>query len=431
MAGSQRALSPSTQNLANDSLERDGEMATWFLIIIYLAFISLGLPDSMLGAAWPVMQPDIRASFESAGLLSMIIAAGTIVSSLASGRLIQAFGTGKITLFSCILTAGALIGFSFAPSLAWLIILAIPLGLGAGAVDSALNHYVAANYKARHMSWLHCFWGIGATGGPIIMSYYIAEQGSWRDGYFAVSMIQFSLVLLLFITLPLWKKVAQLHQSDRKKDQENIEEMSPSNQIMPTTPQHPLRMTGVKYTLIAFLLYCGVEMTVGLWGASYLVGERNVPADTAAVWISLYYGGITIGRFITGFITLKLSNRVLILAGQLIAVIGGLCLLLPLPEVFLLAGFVLIGLGFAPIYPGFIHETPARFGKEHAAKLIGYQMAVAYTGTTFLPPIFGYIATNFGISLFPAVVLLFILLMLVSSERVNQLLRNKNLGKLK
>ncbi|MFD2701368.1 MFS transporter [Paenibacillus shunpengii] len=401
-------------------------MATWFLIIIYLAFISLGLPDSMLGAAWPVMQPDIGASFESAGLLSMIVAAGTIVSSLASGRLIQAFGTGKITLFSCILTAGALIGFSFAPSLAWLIILAVPLGLGAGAVDSALNHYVASNYKAHHMSWLHCFWGIGATGGPIIMSYYIAEQNSWRDGYFVVSMIQFSLVLLLFITLPLWKKVAQLHQSDQLKEQANVEDITHSapREMLNSKPQHPLRMTGVKYTLVAFLFYCGVEMTVGLWGASYLVGERNVSADTAAVWISLYYGGITIGRFITGFITLKLSNRVLILAGQLIAVLGGLFLLLPLPEIFLLAGFVLIGLGFAPIYPGFIHETPARFGKEHAAKLIGYQMAVAYTGTTFLPPLFGLIATNFGISLFPAVVLLLTLLMLVSSERVNQLLRN-------
>lgn len=401
-------------------------MATWFLIIIYLAFISLGLPDSMLGAAWPVMQPDIGASFESAGLLSMIVAAGTIVSSLASGRLIQAYGTGKITLFSCILTAGALIGFSFAPSLSWLILLAIPLGLGAGAVDSALNHYVASNYKAHHMSWLHCFWGIGATGGPIIMSYYIAEQNSWREGYFAVSLIQFSLVLLLFVTLPLWKKVASLHQSGQMKDQENIEEMSPSitEHKLHSKPQHPLRLTGVKYTLIAFLFYCGVEMTVGLWGASYLVGERNVPAETAAVWISLYYGGITIGRFITGFITLKLSNRVLIFAGQIIAVVGGLFLLLPLPEIFLLTGFILIGLGFAPIYPGFIHETPARFGKEHAAKLIGYQMAVAYTGTTFLPPLFGLIATNFGISLFPAVVLLLTLLMLVSSERVNQLLRN-------
>lgn len=405
-------------------------MATWFLIIIYLAFISLGLPDSMLGAAWPVMQPDIGASFESAGLLSMIVAAGTIVSSLASGKLIHAFGTGKITLFSCILTAGALIGFSFAPTLVWLIMLAIPLGLGAGAVDSALNHYVASNYKAHHMSWLHCFWGVGATGGPIIMSYYIAEQNSWREGYFAVSMIQFSLVLLLFVTLPLWKKVARLHPSDEIKEQANIEDSthSTNGEMLNFKSQHPLRMRGVKYTLVAFLFYCGVEMTVGLWGASYLVGERNVAADTAAVWISLYYGGITIGRFITGFITLKLSNRVLILAGQLIAVLGGLFLLLPLPEMFLLAGFVLIGLGFAPIYPGFIHETPARFGKEHAAKLIGYQMAVAYTGTTFLPPLFGLLATKFGISLFPAAVLLLTVLMLVSSERVNQLLRVNKSG---
>ncbi|MCM3781368.1 MFS transporter [Neobacillus mesonae] len=400
-------------------------MATWFLVIIYLAFISLGLPDSMLGAAWPVMQPEIGASFEAAGLLSMIVAAGTIVSSLASGTLIQAFGTGKITLFSCFLTAGALIGFSFAPSLVWLIILAIPLGLGAGAVDSALNHYVATHYKAHHMSWLHCFWGIGATGGPIIMSYYISEQNSWRDGYFAVSIIQFSLVLLLFVTLPLWKKVALLHQSEKSKNL--VDDSHPHQaETLQAPSKHPLRIRGVRFTLIAFLFYCGVEMTVGLWGASYLVGERNITADTAAAWISLYYGGITVGRFITGFITLKVSNRVLILAGQLIAIAGGALLLLPLPNAFLFVGLILIGLGFAPIYPGFIHETPTRFGKENAAKLIGYQMAVAYTGTTFLPPLFGLTASAFGIGLFPVVVLLFTVLMLISSERVNKVIGNKS-----
>jgi MFS family permease len=188
-------------------------MANWFLVIIYLSFISLGLPDSLLGAVWPVMQPDIGASFESAGFLSMIVAGGTIVSSLVSGNLIQRFGTGKLTLFSCFLTATALMGFSFAPSLLWLMLLAVPLGLGGGAVDAALNHYVASHYKAHHMNWLHCFWGVGATLGPIIMAYYIATRNSWRDGYTTVSFIQFGLVILLFVTLPLWKRMALLHKS--------------------------------------------------------------------------------------------------------------------------------------------------------------------------------------------------------------------------
>jgi fucose permease len=405
-------------------------MANWFLVIIYLSFISLGLPDSLLGAVWPVMQPDIGASFESAGFVSMIVAGGTIVSSLVSGSLIQRFGTGNLTLISCGLTAGALLGFSLAPSLLWLLLLAIPLGLGGGAVDAALNHYVASHYKAHHMNWLHCFWGVGATLGPIIMSYYIATGSSWRAGYTTVSIIQFGLVILLFASLPLWKRMALLHKSlenqpyretvtlgqaenGADKDEENY----PHKQIK------PINLRGVKNTLIAFLFYCGVEAMVGLWGASFLVSARNISAETAAGWVSLYYGGITVGRFITGFVTLRLSNRVLILIGQLTAAVGGVLLLLPLPDVVSLFGFILLGLGFAPIYPGLIHETPTRFGQENSAKLIGYQMAVAYTGTTLVPPLFGIFATLTNISLFPIVVLGLVALMLFNLERVNRLIK--------
>ncbi|WP_139997504.1 MFS transporter [Paenibacillus paridis] len=399
-------------------------MATWFLLIIYLAFISLGIPDSLLGAAWPVMHPEIGASFESAGLLAMIVSAGTIVSSLFSGSVIEKYGTGKVTLFSCILTAGALLGFSFSPSLLWLMLLAIPLGLGGGAVDAGLNNYVATHYKAHHMSWLHCFWGVGATMGPMIMSYFIANHNSWRQGYFQVAMIQFSLVILLLVTLPLWKRVASLNQSkvSEAQSESSLMDIPQSKASWKATPLH---IRGVKPTLVAFLFYCGVEATVGLWGASYLVGSKNVSAETAASWISLYYGGITVGRLITGFITLKLNNRVLILLGQLTALAGGLTLLLPLPDVFTLIGFILIGLGLAPIYPGLLHETPERFGKENSAKLMGYQMAVAYTGTTLLPPLFGLIASYSSISLFPAAALLFILFMLFSSEKVNRTLKQK------
>ncbi|KZE72578.1 MFS transporter [Paenibacillus jamilae] len=401
-------------------------MATWFLIIIYLAFISLGIPDSLFGAAWPVMWPELGADFGSAGIVSMVVAGGTIVSSLASGTIIEKIGTGKITLMSCFLTAGALLGFSFAPSLFWLVLLAIPLGLGGGAVDAALNQYVATHYKAHHMSWLHCFWGVGATMGPIIMSFYISNHNSWRSGYTAVSMIQWGLVIILLITLPLWKRVNAIQDSIISEAQSDYSQMDHNIAQVENTPkQNLIRMKGVKNTLVAFLFYCGVEATVGLWGASFLVGARNIPAETAAGWVSLYYGGITVGRLITGFVTLKINNRILIRIGQLTAVAGGLILLLPLPVAFLLPGFILIGLGLAPIYPGLLHETPTRFGKENSAKLMGYQMAVAYTGTTLLPPIVGLIASQVSIHFFPVAVLIFLLFMLLSSEQVNRILKKR------
>lgn len=399
-------------------------MATWFLIVIYLAFISLGLPDSLLGSAWPVIWPDIGSSLGSAGLVSMVIAAGTIVSSLVSGKLIQHLGTGKLTLFSCLITAVSLLGYSMAPSMFWFIVLAIPLGLGAGAVDAALNHYVADNYKAHHMNWLHCFWGVGASMGPIIMAGYMAGQQSWRGGYAAVSVIQFVLVIILLVTLPLWKRVAaarELEQPERSNQDEVTEGKTEAN-----PPAKVLRLRGVKPSLLAFFLYCGVEVTVGLWGASYLVNTREVAAQTAAGWISLYYGGITVGRLITGFITLKVSNKLLIRYGQLVTIAGGVILLLPLPPSISMVGLILIGLGLAPIYPGLLHETPARFGRENSAKLMGYQMAVAYTGSTLVPPMFGLLAANTGTDSFPLVILLLLVGMLFSAEMLNRLLKVKS-----
>ncbi|MBP1967272.1 MFS transporter [Paenibacillus aceris] len=399
-------------------------MATMFLVVIYLAFISLGIPDSLLGSAWPVIRPDMGASFGFAGILSMIVAGGTIVSSLVSGSLVQRLGTGKVTLISCCLTAGALLGFSMAPSMVWLVFLAIPLGLGGGAIDAALNHYVAENYKAHHMNWLHCFWGVGATLGPIIMSFFIAEHNSWRDGYTTVSMIQFTLAIVLFVTLPLWKRVAVIREAERLNSKTPQDQIGELIQPAASSKANVFQIKGVKQTLIAFLFYCGVESTVGLWGSSYLVGARNMTAETAAGWISLYYGGITIGRLITGFITLRVHNRVLIRCGQMIAIAGGLILLLPLPQLFLI-GLIFIGLGLAPIYPALLHETPTRFGRENSAKLMGYQMAVAYTGTTFLPPLFGLLATQTTIDLFPFIVLAFIVLMMMSAEKVNHILSNQ------
>lgn len=398
-------------------------MVTFFLLIIYLAFISLGLPDSLLGVAWPAMQPEIGAALESAGLLSMVVTGGTIVSSLISGSVIERFGTGMVTLISCLLTASALLGFAYAPSLFWLILLAIPLGLGAGAVDTGLNHYVANHYKAHHMSWLHCFWGVGATLGPIIMSYSMGANGTWRDGYFTVSMLQFVLVFILLLTLPLWRIVASQHrQPEGMIEEQTGNESTNSDEAIVQKHGKPLQIRGVKITLLAFLFYCGVEATVGLWGASFLVGTRDLSPETAAVWVSMYYGGITFGRFITGFVTLRLNNRTLIRAGQVTAITGAVLLLLPLHSYLSLIGLIVIGLGLAPIFPCLLHETPARFGKAQSSRIMGYQMAVAYTGTTILPPLFGIVAAQISIGLLPVVILLFALIMLLSSEKVNRIL---------
>ncbi|MDK8643623.1 MFS transporter [Niallia taxi] len=400
-------------------------MATLLLVIIYLAFISLGLPDSLLGAAWPVMQSDLGVPLETAGFLFMMIAGGTIISSLVSGKVLKRFGTSKVTFVSVFMTAGALLGFQFAPSIAWLVLCAIPLGLGAGAVDTGLNDYVATNYKAHHMSWLHCFWGVGATLGPVIMAQFISEGTSWRNGYLTISGIQFALVLILLITLPLWKKVT--HNNNN----------AASNEIMETNAvRHeennelkPLQVKGVKLALASFLFYCGVEATMGLWGSSFLVNVKGLSAAAAAQWVSLYYAGITVGRFITGFITFKMTNRAFIRSGQLIAAVGAIILFLPLPSIFSLVGFIIIGLGLAPIFPCMLHETPTHFGKKHSQSIMGYQMAVAYTGTTFLPPMLGFISSYFTIGIFPVCILIFAAAMLLSTENLNRLLYKKIIGK--
>ncbi len=397
-------------------------MATFLLIIIYLAFISLGLPDSILGAAWPVMQGDLGAPLETAGLLFMTIACGTIISSLVSGRILKRYGTGKVTFVSVLMTAVALLGFHFAPSIIWLMVCAVPLGLGAGAVDTGLNDYVAVNYKARHMSWLHCFWGVGATLGPIIMAQFISGDSSWRNGYFLIAAIQFALVIILFFTLPLWKKVKinrndrLLEESDELKDVINEKE----------TNNKPLQTKGVKWALTTFFFYCGVEATVGLWGSSFLVNVKGISVATAAGWISFYYAGITVGRLITGFITYKVTNRTLIRWGQLIALSGAIILVLPLPSAFSFVGFIIVGLGLAPIFPCMLHETPTRFGKEHSQTIMGYQMAFAYTGTTFMPPLLGFMASQMTIGIFPIVIVIFAVAMLLSSEKLNIILMKKN-----
>ncbi len=391
-------------------------MATFFLMMIYLAFISLGLPDSLLGSAWPIMHESLAVPLGSAGLISMITAGGTIVSSLLSGKVIRRFGTGKVTFISVFLTSMALFGFSLSPNIYFLMIMAIPLGLGAGSIDSALNNFVALHYKARHMSWLHSFWGVGATLGPIIMSSFLIKGESWRNGYRTVALIQFILFLVLFATLPLWKKYDTPEEGKgAQRDKDEIERF-----------ENPYKIPGVKYALFTFFAYCAIESTTGLWGSTYLVESRGIAPEIAARFISLYYGGITVGRFITGFITMKFPTRTILRAGILIILSGVLCIALPLPGFMAILGLVLIGLGCAPVFPGMIHETPTRFGAANSQSVIGIQMAFAYVGSTFMPAFFGLLGGEGNIFIFPYYLLILVSVLLFGTERINSMMKARH-----
>lgn len=389
-------------------------ITTILLIIIYLAFISLGLPDSLLGVAWPVMQVDFSMPLDAAGLVAITVTGSTVLSSFLSGHVIKRFGTGKVTFISCLMTGSALLGISFSPSYYWLLLLAIPLGLGAGSVDTALNNYVALHFKSHHMSWLHSFWGVGATIGPIIMAQCILKTSSWRFGYRTIACIQFVLALILFISLPLWKKHKKaMDDKPQNQQDEKIEKHSEKVNVF--------KISGVKYALGTFFFYCAVEFSFGLWGSSFLVEAKKLPVEIAASWVAMYYAGITIGRFISGFITFKMSNVSMIRMGQTIALIGAFMLLLPLPHYVLMVAFVLIGLGCAPIFPCMIHETPNRFGKINSQVIIGYEMGVAYIGGAILSPAFGTLARHTSMDLFPYYLIVCIVLMFICSEKLNNL----------
>ncbi len=388
-------------------------MCSFMLVIIYIAFISLGLPDSLLGSGWPVIHSDLSVPLSYAGIVSMLISGGTIASSLMSDRLTRKLGTGRVTAVSVLLTAAALFGFSISDKFVMLCLWAIPYGLGAGAIDAALNNYVALHYSSRHMSWLHCFWGVGTIVSPYVMSYFLTQGGNWQGGYRCVSFIQIAITILLFVTLPLWKKVNKTADS---------EEVAPN----PLSLGQALSIKGVKPLLTGFYAYCAAEATVMLWASSYLVSVKGISAETAAAFASLFFIGITAGRFISGIFSEKVGDRTLIRVGAAVITFGIVLILLPLKTSALsLTGLIVIGLGCAPIYPSIIHSTPYNFGKENSQSIIGIQMASAYVGSTFMPPVFGLIANHISIKLFPVYLTVFVALMLAMTESVNRIVADK------
>lgn len=383
-------------------------MYSILLAIIYLAFISLGLPDSLIGAGWPVMHGDLGVPLAAAGIITMIIASGTVASSLLSDRLTRKLGAGWVTAISVLMTAIALFGFSVSNSFILLCILAVPYGLGAGAVDAALNNYVALHYASRHMSWLHCAWGVGAAISPYVMSSALTGGHGWHQGYRVISLVQIILTAVLFVSLPLWSKSAP--RTAQKQ-----------TSLRGLTLGEALHLPGVIFALITFFAYSGVESTTSLWASSYLVDHRGINPNIAARFASLFFLGITFGRFVSGFVAEKLGDKLMIRAGILVSAAGIVLLILPLPtNTLALGGLVIVGLGSAPIYPSIIHATPFNFGKENSQAIIGIQMASAYVGTTLMPPLFGLIGDYINIGLFPFFLLFFAVVMLVMSERVNR-----------
>lgn len=374
------------------------------LAVIYASFISLGLPDSLLGSAWPAMYPQLGVPVSYSGIVFMIISVGTIISSLQSDRLTRRLGTGKVTAFSVAMTAAALLGFAVSHEFWQLCLWAVPYGLGAGSVDASLNNYVALHYESRHMSWLHCMWGVGAAAGPYIMGRVITGGGTWNGGYRCIALIQIALTAVLLLSLPLWKGRPQAENAAGAADAKSL------------SVREAVKISGVKNVLICFFCYCALEQTTGLWASSYLTLYKGVPAETAASYASMFFIGITVGRALNGFAAMKLNDVQMVRMGELIIACGVVVMLLPLGAGVSLAGLVIIGLGCAPVYPCLIHATPEHFGADRSQAVIGIQMACAYVGTSLMPPLFGLIAGHITVALLPVYLLVLLALMSVMHE---------------
>ena len=381
------------------------------LIIIYFSFVSMGIQDSLLGAAWPSMYEPLNVPLHYAGIISMIISIGRIISSIFSEKLNRRFGTGIVAAAGILLFASALFGISFSENFLQLCFWAIPLSLGAGLSDVTLNNYVALNYKARHMIWVHCFWGIGASIGPIIMSFYLINNNSWNLGYRVNSIFPLVITAVLFIIIPLWEKNKPLAKIEEKK----------TNAIH---HKELLHVAGIKQILAIFFSNVSFHVIIVLWGSSFLVLEKNILPETAAQWLALYYIGITICRFITGFLSIKLNNRQIIRLGHGIIACGIIVLILPFGQIFLMLGFFILGLGFAPLYPCLLHETPKNFGNKISQAVMGWQIASGCVGGLIIPPLFGRIASFAGFHIFPVFIGALLIIMTLMFEALTRKVDN-------
>lgn len=385
-------------------------MVQLLLVIIYISFISLGLPDALLGSAWPSMYREMGVPVSYAGIISMIISFGTIISSLQSDRLTKKLGAGMVTAVSVAMTAAALFGFSVSGSFPVLCLWAVPYGLGAGSVDAALNNYVALHYTSRDMSWLHCMWGVGTIVGPYVMGYALTNGMTWNRGYFIISVLQIVLSAALFFSLPIWRKM------EKKGTEGQHESGTESRKALRL--KEIIRIPGAKEIMVTFFCYCAVEQTAMLWGSSYMVLHNGLTAEEAASYASLFCIGITVGRFLNGFLMMRFQDDQMICAGQAVIIAGIVILLLPFGKVTAVGGLILIGLGCAPVYPCIIHSTPANFGADRSQALIGVQMASAYVGSCLMPPVFGLLANHISASLLPWYLLVIMLLMVIMYTNV-------------
>ena len=381
-------------------------MISFLLAIIYISFISLGLPDALLGAAWPTMSVEFNVPISYAGIVSIIISVGTIISSLLSDRLTRRFGPGKVTAVSVMMTAAALAGFAFSGNYWLLCLWAIPYGLGAGGVDAALNNYVALHYASRHMSWLHCMWGLGASVGPYIMGFALTHNLGWSGGYWIIAVLQVVLSAAILLSLPLWKKQPNAASEEASSKPLSIKQI--------------FAIPGAKEVVIAFFCYCGLEQTAGLWASSYLVLKDGLDPERAASLASLFYIGITAGRAVSGFLTYKLGDTDMIRLGEVVLAVGVVVMLLPMGYIATMVGLILVGLGCAPIYPSVIHSTPEHFGAENSQALVGVQMASAYVGCLLLPPLFGIIANHINAKWLPWYLAAILVVMVIMCEVLNK-----------
>lgn len=378
-------------------------MYSLLIAVIYLIFISLGLPDSLLGSGWPAMHAAFSVPSSYAGYVSMAISFMTIISALLSPIMIKRFHTKWIVIVSIFLTVMGLIGFSISTSYAMLFVFAVPYGMGAGAIDASVNHYVANNYSGSVMNFLHCFYGVGAVISPNIMAVALSKA-SWNEGYRWTAYIQIFILLICIISLPLWKK----NESDSNKQEEEVARI-----------REALKRPGVVLTLIAFFAYCSGEATCFLWTSSYFAGVKEGLTDhLIASFGSLIFGGLMLGRLISGFVSNRLGDRMLIRIGIFVEVVGILLVMIPVASFIPVAiGFVIIGTGMGPVYPAIQHMAPTNFGERYSAAVIGLQMASAYIGSTFMPMIFGNIQEKIGIGIMPFYLLIFAVLNIWMLER--------------